>query len=83
MTLEGIPTNNYARNRQSSELTDYAKACVAQLQTLCKYFIDSMSSKNLFRQTLRYTNSLKTLKNQPFFFVVSLDIRQYACDFTP
>lgn len=42
MTLEGIPTNNYARNRQASELTDYAKACVAQLQTLCKYFIDSV-----------------------------------------
>ena len=32
MNLCGIPTENIARNRQSSELTDYAKSCMQQMK---------------------------------------------------
>ncbi len=35
MCLEGLMTENYARNRESGELTDYVKDCVAQMRTLC------------------------------------------------
>ena len=42
MCLEGIETENIARNRKSSELTDYAKDCTYQLQLLCKGFIEKI-----------------------------------------
>ena len=42
MCLEGIETENIARNRKSSELTDYAKDCTYQLQLLCKSFIEQI-----------------------------------------
>lgn len=32
MNLCGIPTENIARNRQSSELTDYARSCMQQMK---------------------------------------------------
>ena len=38
MRFEGIPTVNYARNRNSEELTDYMKDCTKQMHTLCEYF---------------------------------------------
>lgn len=38
MCLEGIPTVNYARNRKSDELTDYAKSCTEQMKYLAEYF---------------------------------------------
>lgn len=34
MTLSGIPTENIARNRHSSELTPYAKSCVEQMKLM-------------------------------------------------
>ena len=37
MGLEGIPTENIARNRKSEELTDYMKDCTRQMKTLCDY----------------------------------------------
>ena len=33
MNLCGIPTENLARNRNSTELTDYARSCMAQMKT--------------------------------------------------
>ena len=36
MCLEGIETENYARNRKSEELTKYAKDCTAQMRLICK-----------------------------------------------
>lgn len=42
MCLEGIPTENIARNRKSSELTEYAKDCIKQMRTLCGYYIDNI-----------------------------------------
>ena len=36
MCLEGIPTENIARNRRSEELTDYARGCVEQMRLICK-----------------------------------------------
>ena len=38
MGLEGIPTENIARNRKSEELTDYMKDCTRQMKTLCDRF---------------------------------------------
>lgn len=35
MCLEGISTENIARNRKSEELTDYAKNCTKQMRELC------------------------------------------------
>ena len=32
MTLCGIPTVNYARNRKAEELTDYARSCMRQMK---------------------------------------------------
>ncbi len=42
MCLEGIPTENIARNRKSDELTDYAKDCTRQMHDLCKYFYENI-----------------------------------------
>lgn len=39
MCLEGIHTENIARNKNSSELTQYAMNCTEQIRTLCSYFI--------------------------------------------
>lgn len=36
MCLEGIPTENIARNRRSEELTDYARGCVQQMRLICR-----------------------------------------------
>ena len=36
MNLVGIPTENIARNRDSSELTKYARDCMEQMHLLCK-----------------------------------------------
>ena len=36
MNLVGIPTENIARNRDSSELTKYARDCMEQMYLLCK-----------------------------------------------
>ena len=36
MCLEGIHTENIARNRKSEELTDYVKDCTKQMRELCK-----------------------------------------------
>ncbi len=38
MCLEGIPTENIARNKESKLLTDYAKDSTKQMYELCKYF---------------------------------------------
>ena len=38
MCLEGIPTENIARNRKSEELADYMKDSVEQMHHLCKSF---------------------------------------------
>ena len=38
MCLEGIPTENIARNRRSEELTDYVRDCTAYMRELAKYF---------------------------------------------
>ena len=38
MCLEGIPTENIARNRHSEELTDYVRDCTAYMRELAKYF---------------------------------------------
>ncbi len=35
MCLEGIPTENIARNRKSEELTEYVKDCTRQMRELC------------------------------------------------
>ena len=46
MTLCGIPTENFARNRKSEELTDYAKDCMKQMKlasdTLEKYLTGNL-----------------------------------------
>jgi 4-hydroxy-tetrahydrodipicolinate synthase len=34
MNLCGIPTENIARNRESRELTDYARSCMKQMKLL-------------------------------------------------
>lgn len=36
MCLEGLVTENIARNRKSEELTEYSKDCTYQMRTLCK-----------------------------------------------
>ncbi len=38
MCLEGIPTENISRVRESADLTDYMKDCVAQMRDLCTAF---------------------------------------------
>lgn len=38
MGLEGIPTENVARNRKPEELTDYMKDCTRQMKILCDHF---------------------------------------------
>ena len=38
MCLEGIPTENLSRVRNSADLTDYAKECVEQMRDLCTTF---------------------------------------------
>lgn len=40
MNLVGIPTENIARNRESFELTQYAKDCMEQMYLLCKKAIE-------------------------------------------
>ena len=40
MCLEGITTENIARNIKSSELTQYAMDCTKQVRMLCSHFID-------------------------------------------
>ncbi len=42
MCLEGIETVNYARNRDSAELTDYMKDSTKQMWELCRYYIDNI-----------------------------------------
>ncbi len=42
MCLEGIKTENIARNRKSEELTQYAKDCTEQMRTLCNHFIKTL-----------------------------------------
>lgn len=42
MCLEGIHTENYARNRKNSELTQYAKNCTEQIHLLCKQFYQNV-----------------------------------------
>ncbi len=42
MCLEGIPTENSARNRRAEELTDYVKDCTCQMRDLCKYFSENI-----------------------------------------
>ncbi len=42
MCLEGIETVNYARNRDSAELTDYMKDSTKQMWELCRYYIDNV-----------------------------------------
>ena len=42
MCLEGIPTENIARNRKSEELTDYMKDSVKQMHHLCKSFYEDI-----------------------------------------
>lgn len=38
MCLEGLETENFARNRRSEELTDYVRMCVEQMRDQSKYF---------------------------------------------
>ncbi len=38
MCLEGLETENIARNRKSEELTDYVRMCVEQMRDESKYF---------------------------------------------
>ena len=38
MCLEGIPTENLSRERDSAELTDYAKSCVEQMRRLAQSY---------------------------------------------
>lgn len=38
MCLEGIKTENIARNRKSTDLNQYAKDCTEQMRLLCKHF---------------------------------------------
>ena len=38
MGLCGIPTNNIARNRPSSDMTDYARSCMKQMKLLTDEF---------------------------------------------
>ncbi len=45
MCLEGIPTENIARNRKSEELTKYAKDCTEQMRTLCKHVFENLYGK--------------------------------------
>ncbi len=40
MCLEGIPTNQYSRNRKGEALTPYGKNCVEQMRTLFRHFAD-------------------------------------------
>ena len=40
MCLEGIETENIARNRKSEELTDYMKDCTKQMRDLCKEYAE-------------------------------------------
>ena len=42
MCLEGIPTENIARNRNSEELTEYVKDCTRQMRDLCGSVIESI-----------------------------------------
>lgn len=42
MCLDGINTENYARNRESSEMTDYMKDSTKQMYDLCRHFIDNV-----------------------------------------
>ena len=42
MCLDGIETENYARNRESAEMTDYMKDSTMQMYDLCRYFIDNV-----------------------------------------
>ena len=37
MNLCGLPTENIARNRKSTELTDYAKSCMHQMKFATDY----------------------------------------------
>ena len=38
MGLEGIPTENLARNRRSEELTEYAKSCMRQMKQFSDHY---------------------------------------------
>ena len=42
MCLDGIETENYARNRESAEMTDYMKDSTKQMYDLCRHFIDNV-----------------------------------------
>ncbi len=45
MCLEGIKTENLARNRQSSELTEYMKESTRQMYDFCNYFYKEILEK--------------------------------------
>ena len=47
MNLCGIPTENIARNRQSCELTDYAKSCVQQMKLATDNLEQMLLQENL------------------------------------
>ena len=42
MCLDGIETENYARNRESAEMTDYMKDSTKQMYDLCRHFINNV-----------------------------------------
>lgn len=42
MCLEGIETENIARNRKSEELTQYVKDCTEQMRLLCNHFAEML-----------------------------------------
>lgn len=42
MTLRGIPTENIARSRNSSDLTDYFKMCTEQLKTASEFVLNTV-----------------------------------------
>lgn len=44
MSLCGIQTENIARNRESAELTPYAKNCIEQMKLLTDYTADIIIS---------------------------------------
>lgn len=45
MGLCGIPTNNIARNRKSSDMTDYARSCMKQMKLLTDEFERKLTTK--------------------------------------
>jgi len=46
MCLEGIPTENLARNKESNTFTDYGRACMHQMRSLSQYFEAMLGGKD-------------------------------------